>query len=112
MQTCGDLVCPTSYVCIDAERCVAAGAEETCAGIDPGAACTVAGVEGRCADHGVHRICDPARCGDDVVDRVLHETCDGSAPIATECTDLGFDLGHPTCSADCAFDTSACTRFG
>jgi hypothetical protein len=108
---CGNDVCPLTNVCIDNAYCVVPDAVAACDGKASGQDCTFDDRAGHCVEHS-QLVCEPALCGDNILDDELHEQCDGTAPFATQCVDLGFDLGRPTCSEQCGIDVTACTRFG
>jgi hypothetical protein len=108
---CGNDLCPLTNVCIDNAYCVVPDAVTACEGKASGQDCTFDDRAGHCVEHS-QLVCEPALCGDNILDDELHEQCDGTAPFATQCVDLGFDLGLPTCSEQCGIDVTACTRFG
>jgi hypothetical protein len=109
--TCGDSACPLSNVCIDNAYCVVPEAVTACDGKAGGDDCTFDQRPGHCVDHS-QLVCEPATCGDNIIDEELHEQCDGTASFGTQCVDLGFDMGRPTCSVQCGIDVQPCTRFG
>ena len=109
---CGALSCPSGQLCVDGARCVTQQSLDECAERAPGEACSVDNLAGRCADLAGVRLCEPATCGDGVIDEPLREACDGAAAFPTQCVDLGYDLGLPSCTTGCAFDAAPCTRFG
>ena len=109
--TCGDNVCPVTNVCIDNAYCVVPEAVDACGDKAGGEDCTFDDRAGHCVQHS-QLVCEPAVCGDNIIDEELHEQCDGTASFATQCVDLGFDLGLPTCSVQCGIDVQPCTRFG
>ena len=112
LVACGDLICPAGAVCIEGNRCATTQAVADCTDKTSGESCTVDNLAGRCTDRGDVRVCEPAACGDGVIDQPLREECDGTAAFATQCVDLGYDLGLPSCGTACELDAAACTRFG
>ena len=52
------------------------------------------------------------RCGDGVIDLEEEEQCDALELGGNTCELLGFVGGTLTCSPDCTFDTSECTKCG
>jgi hypothetical protein len=114
---CGDSICPASTdLCVDQTACVDTAALDACAGHGAETACEYpVGTPGWCRQHDVGLVCDPSVCGDGLIDDRTKEQCDGSATFDTQCVDLGFDIGRPSCATDrCELDSSSdsqCRKF-
>ena len=103
--TCGDLICPSTSVCLANGTCATHDDAAACDGLNDGATCQTPVFAGTCRGGA----CFAPVCGNGVVEGT--EQCDGSVG-SIDCVDFGFDLGSPTCSS-CVLDvTDSCVRFG
>jgi hypothetical protein len=105
-ELCGAVRCDVGTVCGDeaSSTCVLPDQLDACANIADGMAChTTLIPRGICRS----QVCLEPVCGDGIVSP--GEDCEGTNVAAT-CQSLGFYEGSLRCSADCHYDTSACSQ--
>src|SRR5689334_8759576 len=102
VQTCGDVICPVSSVCIDNAVCATPDSIAACNALNDGDACHAATGDGYCT----HGACAPNVCGDGMLTGI--EQCDGNL-VSTSCADFGYYAGTTTCTPLCTIDRSGCS---
>jgi len=99
--------CPSGNVCDNVNHgCVLPEQLQTCAGLPDDMTCSIEGSPvGVCRNS----VCLRPICGDGFIDG--SERCDSqNLGVATTCAQLGYYTSEPlACTADCVYDTSACT---